>query len=146
MDLRKYTAPESTDGLIALLPRRRAVARPSEDTLGVVKGSLPQNIHFKAGHDEEGEEEVRVAHAARTAGGHDEPISQPETPKQRPAIMHPEKTPAQCHNASHKFTLPLANHSEDLALPSDASSSMQSEVSEPSRVVILRNVTSRSPT
>ena len=146
VDLREHTAPSSTDSLNALPSRRGAVAVPSEDTLGVVNGSFPKDSHFKAGHDGGWEEELRVAYVARTAGGHGEPIPEPETPKQHPAVMHPTKTPAQHNNVSHKSTLPLANHSEGLALPSDASTSMQSEVSELNRAVPLRNVTSRSPT
>jgi hypothetical protein len=77
-------------------------------------------------------------------GGHDEPISEPETPKQRPAALHPTKTPAQRSNVSHKYMLPSVNHSDGVALPTDTS--MQSEVSEPNRTVPLRNVTSRNPT
>jgi hypothetical protein len=144
--LREDTTSESTDGLIALpsRPSLRAVALPSEDTLKVVKGSLSRYRHSEAGHDGEGEEE-EVAHVPRTpGGGHDEPISEPETPKQRPAALHPTETPAQHNNVSHKPMLPSVNHSDGLALPTDTS--MQSEVSEPNRTVPLRNVTSRGPT
>jgi hypothetical protein len=137
--LREHTASESTNGLIALTSRRRAVALPSEDTLEIVKG----HRHSKAGDDGEGEEE-EVDHAARTAGGHDEPISEPETPKQRPAALHPTKTPAQRSIVSHKSTLPSVNYSDSLTLPTDTS--MQSEVSGPNRTVPLQNVTSQSPT
>ena len=143
VDLREHIASESTDGLIVLSPRRRAVALPSEDSLEVVEGTLSRYRHSKAGHNGEGEEE-EVAHAARTAGGHDEPIPEQETPKQRPTALHPNKTPAQRINVSHKPTVPSVNHSDGLALPTD--SSMQSEVSEPNRIVPLRNATYRSPT
>jgi hypothetical protein len=128
--LREHTASESTDGLIALPSRCRAVALQSGDTLEVVEGSLSRYRHSKAGHYGEGEEE-EVVHAARTAGGHDEPISEPETPKQRPAALDPTKTPAQRSNVSHKSTLHSVDHSDGLALPTDTS--MQSEVSEINR-------------
>jgi hypothetical protein len=111
--------------------------------LELVEGSLSRYRHSKAGHDGETEEE-EVAHAARTAGGHDEPIPEPETPKQRFSALHPTKIPAQRRNMSHKSTIPSVNHSDGLALPTDTL--MQSEVSGPSRIVPLRNVTSRSPT
>jgi hypothetical protein len=123
--LREHTASESTDVSFALPSRRGAVALPSADTLEVIEGPLSRYRHSKAGHDGEGEEEV--AHFARTAGGHDEPISEPETPKQRHAVLHPTKTPAQRSNVSHWSTLPSVNHSDGLALPTDTS--MQSEVS-----------------
>jgi hypothetical protein len=84
------------------------------------------------------------AHAPRTASGHDELISEPRTPKQRPAALHPTKTPPQRGNVSNKSPLPSVNHS-GLALPVRADTSMQSEVSEPNRTVPLRNDTSRSP-
>jgi hypothetical protein len=143
VDLREHTASESesTDSLIVLSPRRRAVALPFEDSLEVVEGSLSRYRHSKAGHGGEGEEE-EVAHAARTAGGHDEPIPEQETPKQRPTALQPNKTPAQRRNVSHKPTLPSVNHSDGLSLPTD--SSIQSEVSEPNRIVPIRNATYRS--
>jgi hypothetical protein len=143
VDLREHTTSESTDGLIALPSRRSAIALPSENTPEVVKGSLSAYRHSKAGQDGEGEEE-EVTHAPRTAAVHNEPISDPETPKQRPAALHPTKTPAQRSNVSHKSTLTSVNQSDGVALPTDTST--QSEVSELNRTVPLRNVTSRNPT
>jgi len=128
VDLREHTASESTDGLIALPSRRRAVALQSGDTLEVVEGSLSRYRHSKAGHYGEGEEE-EVVHAARTAGGPDEPISEPETPKQRPAALDPTKTPAQRSNVSHKSTLPSVNHG-DGSMQSEAAVNPTPEVFE----------------
>jgi hypothetical protein len=124
--LREYIASESTDGLIALPSRRRAIALPSEDTLEIVEGSR----HSEARHDGEGEE-GEVAHAARTVDGHNEPISEPETPKQRLTTLHPTITPARRSNVPHTSTLPSVNHNDSLAssLPTDTST--LSEVSEP---------------
>jgi len=120
VDLREHTTSESTDGLIALPSRRSAIALPSENTPEVVKGSLSAYRHSKAGQDGEGEEE-EVTHAPRTAAVHNEPISDPETPKQRPAALHPTKTPAQRSNVSHKSTLTSVNQSDGVALPTDTS-------------------------
>lgn len=120
------------------------VAAPGSESSGLVTNSLQmplqstwcvRNPLIKLIHD------VLI-----TASGHNEPISERETwtPKQRPAALHPTKTPAQRSNVSHKSTLPPVDHSDGLDLPADAS--MQSEVSEPNQTVRLRNVTSQSPT
>ena len=132
VDLREHTTSESTNGLIALPRLRRAVALPSGDTLGVSGGSLSRNRHSKVGHGGEGKE-MEVAHAPGTASGHDELISESETPKQRPAALHSTKTSTQRRNVSHKSALPSVYHTDGLALP--ASTSMQSGVSEPNRTV-----------
>ena len=109
VDLREQTASESTDG-------------------------LSRYRHSRAGHDGEGEGE-EVPHTARTAGGHNEPISELETFRQRPEAPRPTKTPSQRSYVSHESVL-SANHSDGLAFPTDTS--MRSEVSELNRTVPLR--------
>lgn len=118
IDLREHAAWGSM-GFDALPSRRRTVALLSEYTLQAIGASLSRYRRSKAGHHREGE----VAHVARMAGGHDEPISEPETLKQRPAAPHPTttKTPAQRSKVSYKFTLPSVNHNDGLPLPSDTS-------------------------
>jgi phage tail tape-measure protein len=112
---------------------RKPITLLSDDTLEFFKGSLSRYRHSEAGHI--GEEEVEVAHDAWSASERDETISEPGTPKQRPAALHPTKTPAQRSNVSHRSTLPSVNHSDGLALPTGTS--IQSEVSELSRIVIV---------
>ena len=125
VDLREHAVPGSTDGegLIASSSRRGAVALLSE-----VKRPLSKYRHFGIGHDGEDEEEM-VAHPARTTRGHNDPISEPKTPKQHSPTLPPSRTPAQRSNMSHRFKLPSVNEIDGLALPTDAS--LQSEVSEP---------------
>jgi phage tail tape-measure protein len=94
---------------------------------------LSRYRHSETGHI--GEEEVEVAHDAGSASERDETISEPGTPKQRPAALHPTKTPAQRSNVSHRSTRPSVNHSDGLAMPTGTS--IQSEVSELSRIVIV---------
>ena len=105
VDLREQTASGSTDGLSGYR-------------------------HSRAGHDGEGEGE-EVPHTARTAGGHNEPISELETFRQRPEAPRPTKTPSQRSNLSHESVLFSANHSDGLAFPTDTS--MRFEVSKLNR-------------
>ena len=107
VDLREQTASESTDGLSGYR-------------------------HSRAGHDGEGEGE-EVPHTARTAGGHNEPISELETFRQRPEALRPTETPSQRSNVSHESVLSSVNR---LAFPTDTS--MRSEVSKLNRTVPLR--------
>jgi hypothetical protein len=132
VDLREHTASGSTEGLTASSSRRRAASPPPENTPEVVKGSLSGFRYSKAGHDGE-EEEGKVAHAPRTVrvGAQDEPIFESEAPEQRPAALHPTKTPAQRSNMSHESKLPSVNYNDGIALPT---TSMQSEVSEPTEL------------
>ena len=97
---------------------------------------------YRTGHDGEGEE-GGIAHATRTVAVRNEPISDSETPRQRPAAL-PTKTPAQRSNVSHKSTLTSVNQSDGVALTTDTLT--QSEVSELDRTVPVRNVTSLNPT
>jgi hypothetical protein len=123
---------------------RKPFALLSEDTLEFFKGSLSRYRHSDVGHIEEEEEEV--ADGAESASD-DETISEPGTPQQRRAALHLTETPAQRSNVSSRSMVPSANRSDGLALPSlPTDSSIQSEVSECNRTVLLRNVTSRSPT
>jgi hypothetical protein len=116
---------------------RKPFALLSEDTLEFFKGSLSRYRHPEAGHIGEEEE---VAHAARTASERDETISEPGTPKQRPATLPFSKTPAECSNVSPESKLPSVSDGDDLALPTDTS--LQSEVSEPNWTLALPHVTS----
>jgi hypothetical protein len=115
-DLREHTAQ-----------LRKPFALLSEGTLEFFKGSLSRYRHSDAGHIVEEEEEV--THAARSASARDETISEPGTPKQRPAALHPTKSPVQGRNVSHKSTLPSVNHNDGLALSTGTSG-----VSEPTEL------------
>jgi len=108
----------------ALLRKRFTLL--SEDTLEFFKGSLSRYHHSEAGHI--GEEEEEVAHAARMASERDrrdETISEPGSPKQRPASLPPSKTPAERSNVSPMSKLPSVSDGDGLALPTDTS--LQSE-------------------
>jgi len=104
---------------------RKPFALLSEDTLEFHKGSLSRYRHSEAGHI--GEEEEELTDVSRTASERDETISEPGTPKQRPASLALSKTPAECSNVSPKSELPSVSDGDGLALPTNTS--LQSEVS-----------------
>ena len=122
VDLRAHPASELTgDGevLIASSLSHLALAPQSENTLEVRKG--PSTIYRPPETDgDEGEEEEA---AARLVVGHNEPIFQLETPKQRSAVLPPSNLPAQ--------------RSTGLAFLAD--SSLQPGVNEHNRTAAPRN-------
>jgi hypothetical protein len=110
---------------------RKPFALLSEDTLEHVKGTLSRYHHSDAGQIwEEGEE---VSHTAGSASERNETISEPGTPKQRPAALYPTQIPAQRSNVSHKSALPSINRGDGLALPTDTSG-----VSEPTELYDIK--------
>jgi hypothetical protein len=101
-----------------------ALAPPSEYTLEVLEGSSTRCRHSETAGDGE-EEEEEAPNAARTVAGHDEPISEPETRKQRHAVLPASNPPAQ-RNAG-------------LALLTDSSPHL--EVNKHNRTLAPRNAT-----
>jgi hypothetical protein len=116
------------EGLIASSSRPMALTPPSEDTHKVFKGSSSRYRHSEAAGD--GEKKAETADAARTVARQDEPISELETPEQRPTVLPPSNPPAQSGTG--------------LALFTDAS--LQPEESEHNRTLALQNATSPTQT